>query len=124
MLGFLTFALRPYLTRIEQGIKKGLLSPAERLTYFAEFSLEGLLRADAAARSAFYASGGQNGWLTRNEIRAFENLPPMPGGDELTVQSNLIPLTLLGKITSSAQAAKSAILTWLGIDTSKDDDET
>ena len=48
----------------------------------------------------------------------------MPGGDELTVQSNLIPLTLLGKITSSAQAAKSAILTWLGIDTSKDDDET
>ena len=124
MLGFLTFALRPYLTRIEQGIKKGLLTAPERLTYFAEFSLEGLLRADTVARSAFYASAGQNGWMTRNEIRRLENLPPMAGGDELTVQSNLIPLSLLGKITNTAQAAKSAILSWLGIDTSKDDDET
>lgn len=124
MLGFLTFALRPYLTRIEQGIKKGLLSAPERLTYFAEFSLEGLLRADTAARAAFYASAVQNGWMTRNEVRGLENWPPVEGGDELTVQSNLIPLTLLGKITNTAQTAKAALLSWLGIDTSKDQDET
>lgn len=115
MLGFLTFTLRPYLTRIEQGIKKNLLSPVERLNYFAEFSLEGLLRADSAARAAFYASAVQNGWMTRNEVRGLENWPPVDGGDELTVQSNLIPLTLLGKITNSAQAAKGALLKWLGI---------
>jgi HK97 family phage portal protein len=116
MLGFLTFALRPYLTRIEQGIKKSLLSPADRTKYFAEFSLEGLLRADSAARAAFYASAAQNGWMTRNEIRALENWPPVEGGNELTVQSNLVPLTLLGKITNTAQTAKSALLNWLGID--------
>jgi hypothetical protein len=57
----------------------------------------------------------QNGLKTRNEVRALENDPPLPGGDELTVQSNLIPLTLLGKITNTAQAAKNAMLDWLGI---------
>lgn len=124
MIGFLTFALRPYLTRIEQAIKKSLLTAVERQKYFAEFSIEGLMRADSAARAAFYASAAQNGWLTRNEIRALENWPAKDGGDELTVQSNLIPLSLLGKITNTAQTAKAAILSWLGIDTSKDQDET
>lgn len=108
MLGFLTFALRPYLSRIEQGIKKSLLSPAERIKYHAEFSLEGLMRADSAGRAALYASAAQNGWKTRNEIRGLENDPPVEGGDELTVQSNLIPISLLGQITATTQAAKGA----------------
>lgn len=124
MIGFLTFALRPYLSRIEQGIKKGLLPPAERTKYFAEFALEGLMRADSAGRAALYASAAQNGWMTRNEIRELENRPPMPGGDELTVQSNLVPISMLGKITSTASAAKSAILSWLGLPTLGEKDET
>ena len=124
MIGFLTFALRPYLTRIEQGIKKSLLPPAERATIFAEYSLEGLMRADSAGRAALYASAAQNGWMTRNEIRELENRPPKEGGDELTVQSNLIPISLLGKVTNSAQAAKNALLSWLGIAVPGENDET
>jgi HK97 family phage portal protein len=115
MIGFLTFALRPYLSRIEQGIKKSLLPPAERTRFHSEFSLEGLMRADSAGRAALYASAAQNGWMTRNEIRELENWPPVEGGNELTVQSNLVPLSLLGKITSTAGAAKSAVLNWLGL---------
>jgi HK97 family phage portal protein len=115
MIGFLTFALRPYLSRIEQGIKKSLLLPAERTRFHAEFSLEGLMRADSAGRAALYASAAQNGWMTRNEIRELENWPAVDGGNELTVQSNLVPLSLLGKITSTAGAAKSAVLNWLGL---------
>jgi hypothetical protein len=42
----------------------------------------------------------QNGLMTRNEARAKENLPPMPGGDELTVQTNLTPAKDLSKITA------------------------
>lgn len=103
MIGFLTFALRPYLTRIEQGIKKSLLSPVERTKYFAEFALEGLMRADSSARAALYSSASQNGWMTRNEIRDLENRPPLVGGDELTVQSNLVPISLLGKVTSTTE---------------------
>jgi HK97 family phage portal protein len=97
-IGFLTYSLRPYLVRIEQAVKKQLLKPAERSTYYAEFILEGLLRADSAGRAALYASGGQNGWMTRNEMRRRENLPPEEGGDVLTVQSNLLPLDQLGKV--------------------------
>lgn len=123
MLGFLAFVLRPYLVRIEQGIKKSLLRPEERARYFAEFSVEGLLRADSETRIRVYAQQVQNGLKTRNEIRALENDPPAPGGDELTVQSNLIPLTMLGKITNTAQNAKSALLDWLGLGDKKDNDE-
>lgn len=101
-IGFLTYALRPYLVRIEQAVKKQLLKPAERASYYAEFVLEGLLRADSAGRAALYASGGQNGWMDRNEMRRRENLPPRDGGDVLTVQSNLLPLDQLGKIPPRA----------------------
>lgn len=65
----LTFSLRPWLTRIEQAIRKSLLAPGERNKYFAEFSIEGLLRADSAARAAFYSTMTQNGLMTRNEAR-------------------------------------------------------
>ncbi|MFC0132749.1 phage portal protein [Massilia eurypsychrophila] len=114
-LHLIQYVLRPYLVRIEQGVRKSLLKPAERTRFFAEYSMEGLLRGDSAARAAFYSSMTQNGLMTRNEARSLENWPRKDGGDELTVQSNLIPLSLLGKVTNSAQAAKSAVLTWLGI---------
>lgn len=111
-IAFLTYALRPYLTRIEQAVKRQLLSRSERRTLFAEFNLEGLLRADSAGRAALYSSYAQNGINTRNEIRARENLPPVEGGDVLTVQSNLIDLAQLGQNTDDQQA-KQALKAWL-----------
>ena len=115
MLNFLMFTLRPYLKRIESSIKKHLLKPGERIKFFAEFSVEGILRADTETRFRVYATAVQNGLKTRNEVRALENDAPVDGGDELTVQSNLIPLKLLGKITNTAQNAKAALLEFLGI---------
>ena len=114
LIGFLTFSLRPWLTRIEQAVRKNLLMPGERNRYFAEFSIEGLLRADSAARAAFYSTMTQNGVMTRNEARHKENLSPQPGGDQLTVQSNLLPLDQLGK-TADSESAKNALREWLGI---------
>lgn len=96
-IGFLTYSLRPYLTKIEQAVKKSLLTPEERANLYAEFNLEGLLRADSAGRAALYATYAQNGVMTRDEMRERENLPPMPGGGVLTVQSNLLPLGMLGQ---------------------------
>lgn len=124
MSGFLMLTLLPWLRAIEQAIRKDLLEPAERNVYFAEFNFEGLLRADSAARASFYATMTANGIYTRNECRRLENLPRMDGGDELTVQSNMIPLSMLGKITSTAGAAKAAVLNWLGIAPDGEKDET
>jgi HK97 family phage portal protein len=120
MQGFLTFSLRPYLTRIEQCVSKSLLSPVDRLKYYAEFSLEGLMRADSAGRASLYASAAQNGWMSRNEIRELENRPPMEGGDTLTVQSNLLPIDQLGKQTDGT-TAQDALKSWLGIEGARDE---
>lgn len=97
MIGFLTFSLRPYLTRIEQAVKKQLVAPGERKNLSVEFNLEGLLRADSQGRAALYSTFAQNGISSRNEIRSRENLPRREGGDSLTVQSNLLPLDQLGQ---------------------------
>lgn len=113
-IGFLTFALRPWLTRIEQSIRKSLLTPAEKTRYFAEFNIEGLLRADSAGRSAFYASALQNGWMNRNTVAKLENLPPIPGGDVYTVQSNLTTIDKLGE-TDPAGSVKDALQAFLGL---------
>jgi HK97 family phage portal protein len=97
MIGFVTFGLRRWLSRIEQGINRSLLTPEERRTHYAEFAIEGLLRGDSAARAAFYSAGLQNGWLNRNQVARLENYPEIPGGDIYTVQSNLVPLEQLGQ---------------------------
>lgn len=105
MIGFLTFTLRPWLTRIEQAIRKDLLSPVERLRYYAEFSVEGLLRADSAGRSEYLSKMVNNGLMTRDEARAKENLAPKGGNaDVLTVQTALVPIDQLGQ----AQGAPNA----------------
>lgn len=101
MLGWLTLGLRPYLTRLEQAIKRWLISPADRSTVYAEFNVEGLMRADSEGRAKLYGVLAQNGVTTRNEIRARENLSRMPGGDVLTVQAALVPLDQLGPLAAA-----------------------
>jgi HK97 family phage portal protein len=91
-LGFLTFTLLPWLTRFEQEFNRKLFP---RSPFYAQFKVQGLMRGDSTARSSYYASGHQNGWLTTNEIRKAEDLPGVPGGDTLFVQTNLAPMQQL-----------------------------
>ena len=97
-MGFLTYSLRPSLVRIEQTISRKLLSPAERKQYRPKFAVEGMLRTDTAARAQFYAQMLQNGVMSRNDVRRLEDLPPVDGGDELTVQLNLTTINQIGQI--------------------------
>lgn len=113
MIGFLVFTLGPWLKRIEQSIVKDLLTPAERLRYYPKFAVEGLLRADSAARAAFYSVMVNNGILTRDEVRELEDRPPMGGNAAvLTVQTALAPLDSLGNNTADQQA-RNAMANWL-----------
>ena len=93
----LTFTLLPILVNIEQSISKYLIAPNERDSVYAEFAVEGFLRADSEARANFYNQMLNNGAMSRNEVRAKENLAPVDGGDIHTVQSALIPLDKVGK---------------------------
>ncbi|EKT66773.1 phage portal protein, partial [Providencia alcalifaciens] len=110
---FLTNTLRPLLVNIEQEISRCLLNGDD--DYYAEFSVEGLLRADSAGRAAYYTTSLQNGWMSRNDVRRLENLPPIDGGDIYTVQLNLTPLDQLGlsDTGNEAEKLKAQLTNWL-----------
>lgn len=96
-LWFLQYGLMPWLQRIEQAVSRCLLSPVERDRYFARFNVDALLRGDSTARAGYMQTALRSGWMTVNEARANDNLPPMPGGDVLMVQAQMIPLADIGK---------------------------
>jgi len=48
----------------------------------------------------------QNGLMSRNEGRSKLNMPRRDGADELTAQTNLAPLAMLGKVTPTPTPAK------------------
>ena len=105
MLGWLTLGLRPYLTRIEQAIKRRLIAPAARATLYAEFTVEGLLRADSTGRAEIYSKLMQVGGITPNQIADRENLPRFEGGDRRFVNSTLVPIELAGQRVGRVQPA-------------------
>lgn len=105
--GFYKFTIRPALVRIEQAVTKRVMTPAQRARLTVEFSFDALLRASLKDRMEIYAKGAQNGIVTRNECRQLENLPLVAGADQLTAQTNLAPLHLLGQITGAAHADQS-----------------
>jgi HK97 family phage portal protein len=75
-ISFVQTTILPWLKRIEGAIGRDLLPESEE--YFAEFTVEGLLRGDTMTRYNAYQIGISNGWLTADEIRKMENLGPMP----------------------------------------------
>jgi phage portal protein BeeE len=76
------------------------MTPDQRASMSCEFNLDALLRGNIKDRFDVYARGVQNGIMTRNEARQLENLPEDEFADSLTAQSNLVPLSLLGKIAN------------------------
>ena len=89
---FVTYTLMPYLKVWEQAIQRTLFAENEKATYFSEFNVDGLLRGDIASRYAAYAIGRNGGWLSSNDIRRFENLNPIEGGDVYLQPLNMVPI--------------------------------
>lgn len=95
-LGFLQYTLSPYLNRWEYAIERWLLKPGDVGRYHAEHNIDGLLRGDSAARASFMGTLADKGLRTINELRRLDNMPPLPGGDVATRQSQNVPITQLG----------------------------
>jgi HK97 family phage portal protein len=81
-LEFTRDTMGPWYVNWEQEITRTLVLPTLGPDYYAEFLVDGLMRGDAASRSAYYQSGIQSGWLMRNEVRERENLNKLPGLDD------------------------------------------
>ena len=95
--GWHKLSVRPMCVGIEQAVRKSVMTAGQRAGMTAEFSMDALLRGNLSDRMEIYAKAVQNGLKTRNECRQLENDPPITGADDLTAQSNLLPLAKLGQ---------------------------
>jgi HK97 family phage portal protein len=91
-LGFLQYTLGGDVQMWEQAIERDLVAEDEAPRIYVKLNVSGFLRAAAADRAEYYAkalgSGGSQAWMTPNEVRALDDLPPVPGGDKLPSPSN------------------------------------
>ena len=97
-VNYVTDSLLAWAERWEQAIWRDLIIVKGR--YFAEHNLDGLMRGDITARSAAYALAIQWGWMTRNEVRAKENLNPIAGGDRAERPLNMEPIRAAGELVA------------------------
>lgn len=79
-LEFVQDAVRTRVVRNERALARSLLTERERQTYYFEFLVDALLRADFKTRWEGYSFGVQSGILAPDEPRQLENLNPQPDG--------------------------------------------
>ena len=101
-LEFVMYTILPICKRFEDNINMQLLTLKQREAgYYIEFKLDGLLRGDQKSRAEAYATGRQWGWLSVNDIRKLENMPPIPNGD---IYIQPLNFTEAGKVDQNVQA--------------------
>ena len=105
-LEFVKFTMAPHAERWEWAIETDLLLEDDGLE--VEYDFAGLLRGDAAARGAFYGSGINAGWLTRNEARQREDLNPIDGLDEPLRPLNMVEETEAQELHDKAMTKPDA----------------
>jgi HK97 family phage portal protein len=98
MIGFVTFTLGPWIKRWEEELGRKLLTDDERAAgFYIKFNLNALLRGDMAARAAFYKAGITDGWLERNEARAYEDMNASPEVEGFLMQRNMMLAAMAGQ---------------------------
>lgn len=79
---FVQHSLRPWVERIEAAFSWLVRSEGRSRRAFVKINLDGLLRGDYQTRWTTYLAAIRDGALTINEVRGFEDMPPVPWGDE------------------------------------------
>lgn len=86
---FVRYTIMPWVTNWEQELNRRLFTRAELSAgYYVRFNLTGLLRGTPQERAQFYHFAITDGWMSRNEARAFEDMNPVDGLDEMLVSVN------------------------------------
>lgn len=98
-IDFAVHTIRPWLVRIEQAMNRILFPEKEKGKYYVQFNMDGLMRGDYKSRMEGYAIARQNGWMSANDIRALENMNPIPdeeGGNTYLINGNMLPINICG----------------------------
>lgn len=95
---FYTDTLQAVLTGYEQEMTYKLFLDRELDDgFYVRFNVDAILRADIKTRYAAYKDAIQGGFMSPNQVRGKEEMEPMPGGDVLIVNGNMIPLIMAGQ---------------------------
>ncbi len=87
------YSLQPRMIAWETALKKVADNPRQ----YWKFNLAALMRGDHAARSAYYHNGIMDGYLSVNEVRELEDLPPIEDGDKHYFPLNYTTLDKVGQ---------------------------
>lgn len=79
-IGFVTYTLEDHLTTWEEAINVDLV-PANTPEIYARFNRSALVRGDIKTRFEAYERGRRMKVLSANDVRALEDLNPVPDGD-------------------------------------------
>jgi HK97 family phage portal protein len=89
---YVTDTLLPWDVKWGQEARRKLFGLAETDLYIGH-NFRALMKGDSQARMNFYTGGFRLGLFSRNEIRAWEDMNPIEGGDVYYIESsNLAPL--------------------------------
>ena len=95
MLTFLQMTILPIVRQWEEEFNRKLLTDADRAQgYEFRFDTSQFYRADVATMANRYQIGIRGGWMTPNEARRNEGLPPNEFGDQLMSSRDIIPLEI------------------------------
>jgi len=89
--------LQSLIENLELSLDEGLEMTSPTLSLGTEFDLKGLLRMDTATRYKAHSDAIGGGWLTPNEARLDEDLPPAQGGATPYMQQQNYALAALNK---------------------------
>lgn len=91
---FVDLTLMPIVRQYEQEFNRKLLTPAERKAgYYFKFNTKALLRADTKTQAEYYTKAIRSGWMSQDEVRQLEDLPPVGGNaSKLWVSGDLYPI--------------------------------
>jgi hypothetical protein len=79
-------------TQLRGSVRPGRSEPDFGDDVYAEFLLDGVLRGDFEQRAAAYQMMITSGWGTPAEVRKLENMPFIPGSDQLYMHTAMAPL--------------------------------
>ena len=106
-LAWVTHGLRPIIQKIEDGFSPLLARSPGGGDAFLKFNIDGLLRADIQSRMSAYSTGLQSGFLTINDVRRLEDLPPMEDDSANVVR---VPLANVDLTESHVKAQRERVL--------------
>lgn len=84
---YVVYTLMPWLVRIEQACNRILFTESERVRFYTEHKLDSLLRGDQKTRYECYQIGLKEGFLSKNDVRGYENLSPVDGENDYKTDS-------------------------------------